>query len=289
MRQEWPYCDGTNESGRPPRRGHWQLESWAVLTLAFLFACPPIRAGTVRVRHTEGLVHGFLVLRDMTGKALAEGDLIQTAQGDHVTSRLTFHFKDGSLHDETVVFSQNGTFRLLTDHQVQKGPAFPHPVDVSIDASKGSVTVHYRDDDGQDKDTSDQLDLPADLANGMVLTILKNIQPETPETQLYMVAVTPKPRLVRLAITPMGEEAFSVSQSRRKAMRYAVNVEIGGIKGWFAHLLGKQPPPVYVWILGGEAPAFVRSEGPLFVGGPIWRIELTSPVWPKGTENEKKE
>src|SRR5205823_10185249 len=28
------------------------------------------------------------------------------------------------------------------------------------------------------------------------------------------------------------------------------------------------------WILGAEAPTFVRAESPLFSGGPLWRIEL---------------
>jgi hypothetical protein len=96
-----------------------------------------------------------------------------------------------------------------------------------------------------------------------------------------MVAATPKPRLVRLAITPEGEEPFSVGGSSRKATRYVAKVEIGGAAGLVAPLLGKQPSDTHVWILGGEAPAFVKSEGPLFFGGPIWRIELVSPVWPR--------
>jgi hypothetical protein len=33
----------------------------------------------------------------------------------------------------------------------------------------------------------------------------------------------------------------------------------------------------------------VKSEGSLFEGGPIWRIELASPVWPKGGSEESKE
>jgi hypothetical protein len=47
-----------------------------------------------------------------------------------------------------------------------------------------------------------------------------------------------------------------------------------------APLIGKQPPNIQIWIIGGEAPAFVREEGPLYQGGPIWTIQLTSPVWP---------
>jgi len=53
--------------------------------------------------------------------------------------------------------------------------------------------------------------------------------------------------------------------------------------GLVAPLVGKQPADTHVWILGGEAPAFVKSEGPLYVGGPIWRIELASPIWPKAS------
>ena len=70
-------------------------------------------------------MQGFLVLRTLEGKPLADGDLIQTARGATVTSRLVFRFTDGSIHDETAVFSHRGQFRLLSDHLVKKGSAFP--------------------------------------------------------------------------------------------------------------------------------------------------------------------
>ena len=240
-----------------------------------------LRPEEVSVRHTEGIVHGFLALRTLQGQTLAAGDLTETTDGETVTNHLIFHFKDGSVHDETAIFSQRHNFRLLKDHLVQKGPAFRHPVDVSIDTTKNEVIVRYGDDDGKEKVTTDHLDLPVDVANGMVFTLLKNIRPETPQTKVSMVAVTPKPRLVELAITPGGEEAFSTGESPRKAIRYDVNVKMEGITGWFAHLLGKLPPTTHVWILRSEVPAFVKSEGPLFMGGPVWRIELATPVWPK--------
>ena len=104
-----------------------------------------------------------------------------------------------------------------------------------------------------------------------------------------MVAATPKPRLVKLVVTPRGEEPFSIGGSRRKAIHYVIKVEIGGVAGVVAPLLGKQPPDIHVWILGGEAPAFVKSEGPLYLGGPIWRIELTSPVWPQVPAADSKD
>jgi hypothetical protein len=254
--------------------------------LAFLIACTALLqpgampAETVAVRHTEGVVHGFLVLRTLAGDTLADGDLIQFARGDRITSRLVFHFKDGSVHEETAVFSQRRNFRLLNDHLVQKGPAFPHPMEVSIDGSTGQVTVRSTDDDGKEKVVTERLDLPPDVVNGLVLTVLKNLRADATQTKLSMVAATPKPRLVKLAVTAQGEEPFSLGGSSRKATHYVVKVEIGGAAGLVAPLLGKQPPDTHVWILGGEAPAFVKLEGALYLGGPIWRIELVSPVWP---------
>jgi len=255
-------------------------------TLAVLLACAALLqpgallAAPVAVRHTEGVVHGFLVLSTLEGNTLADGDPIQVARGDRVTSQLLFRFKDGSVHDETAVYSQRRSFRFLSYHLVQKGPAFPHPMEVSIDGSTGQVTVRYTDNDGKEKVESGRLQLPPDVANGLILTLVKNVGPDEPRTTVSMVAATPKPRLVKLVIAPQGEESFSIGGSKRKATHYVLKVEIGGAAGVVAPLMGKQPPDTHVWILSGDAPAFVRLEGPLYLGGPTWRIELTSPVWP---------
>jgi hypothetical protein len=220
------------------------------------------------------------VLRTLEGTVLADGDLLQNARGSRVTSRLVFHFKDGSLHDETAVFSQRQRIRLISDHLVQKGPSFPHPLDMSVDAVKGQVTVRYTGDHGDPKQHSEHMELPADLSNGSVLAVLINANPAAPPKSLGFVAATPKPMLVKLAVSAAGEEPFSTGSTSRKAMHYVLKVDIGGIKGALASLLGKQPPDSHVWILGGEAPAFVKSEQPLYNNGPVWRIELVSPAWP---------
>ena len=57
-------------------------------------------------------------------------------------------------------------------------------------------------------------------------------------------------------------------------------VDIGGLTGALASMFGKEPPDNHLWILDDAAPAYLKSEGPLYVGGPSWRIELTSPVSP---------
>jgi hypothetical protein len=253
----------------------------SLLFIAGLLGAGALQAESVAVRHTEGLVRGFLVLRSLqSGAVVANGDLIQFARGDRVTSRLVFHFKDGSLQEETAVFSQRRQFRLLTDHLVQRGPSFPHPIEVSIDATSGHVTVRHRDKD-EEKVIDERMELPADLANGMMVTLLKNISRDVPSTTVSMLFATPKPQLVNLVITPMGAEPFAVGRASYKATRFNVKVEIGGLKGVLAKLVGKQPLDTSVWILGGEAPGFVRSEGQFYQDGPVWRIELASPDYPR--------
>jgi len=251
-----------------------------ILICTALLTSGAVSAAPVVVRHTEGLVHGFLMLSTMDGEPLAYGDLAQVSRGDRVSSHVVFRFKDGSVHDETTVFFQRGHFRLLSYHLIQKGPAFPNPTDLSIDSSSGQVTVHYTDD-GKEKVATERMQLPPDVANGLLSTVLKNVRSsELPNTVSFL-ATTPKPRLVKLAITPQTEEMFLIGDLKYTAMHYVLKVEIGGITGAVAPLIGKQPPDIHIWILGGEAPTFVKSEGPLFLGGPIWRIELTSPVWPR--------
>jgi hypothetical protein len=131
-------------------------------------------AELIPVRHTEGLIHGFLVVRSLEGKAVADGQMTQDARGDRVTNHLIFRFKDGSVYEDTTIFSQRGTFRLVSDHLIQKGPSFKQPMDISIDASTGQVKVRYTEARGKEKVIAQQMNLPPDVANGLLFTLGEN-------------------------------------------------------------------------------------------------------------------
>jgi hypothetical protein len=244
-------------------------------------------AADVPVRYREGRIHGFLVLRDLNDHVLASGTSTQYTRGNQVTNELAFRFKDGSTYQETVVFSQSGTFQLLTYALVRKGPAFSGNLAMSVTRSTGEVTVRYSDK-GKEKTITERLDLPTDLANGMVTTLLGDVVTPESKTKLSMLVATPKPRLVKLEISHAGEDSFTVGGSPGKATHYAIKVEIGGISGLVAPIVGKQPPDTHVWMVGGKAPGFLKSEGPLFQDSPVWRIELASPVWPKESSVQKR-
>jgi hypothetical protein len=268
------------------RRDLWMLS--LLVRSGILLSAPSLIGDPVAVRHLEGGFHGFLVLRDLEDRLLASGSSIQFATGDRVTNELSLHFKDGSVHQETAVFSQRRTFRLFTYRLIQKGPAFKRAMNLALNASTGQVTVQYTDEDGKEKTIMGRLKLPADLANGIVPTLLGDIDPKAQKTTVSMLVATPKPRLVKLEISPAGEDSFSVGDFSTKATRYDVKVDIGGISGVVAPIIGKQPPDTHVWMVGGRAPGFLKSEGPLFPDGPMWRLELASPVWPKTGSGEKR-
>ena len=259
----------------------------ALFVTACVGGCAFLRGDSVAVRYPEGVVRGFLALRAPDGSVIADGDSIQTARGSVVTSRLVFHFRDGSLQDETAVFSQRGHFRLLRDRLVQRGPSFPRPLEMSIDVPKGRVTVRY-EDKGRGEFVDRQMRLPSDLANGLTSTLLKDLSPETSSTTLPMLVAAPKPRLVKLAVSRAGSETISNGRASFRAARFNIHVDVGGLAGAVAPIVGKQPKDASVWIVEGEAPGFAKSESQFYEGGPLWTIELSAPEYPGAAERARR-
>ncbi len=248
--------------------------------LAFLAVLAPQEAPPrhpVPVRYTEGITHGFLTLHTLSGEHLADGDLLQTARGEQVTARMELRFTDGSFEEETTVFSQRGHFALLHYHLLQKGPAFPNPTEVTVDVPRGSVTVRVVDK-GKETASSEHLEMPPDVSNGLVVIAIKNLAPGG-RAALSMVAAAPKPRLIGLDIVPAGSDEYALGGLARKAAKFVVKVDLRGVAGVVAPLIGKQPPDTSIWITEGEAPTFAKMEGPFYVGGPLWRLELAAPTW----------
>jgi hypothetical protein len=246
------------------------------LIAALAFGWQSSVAQAVPVRSIEGTVHGFLCVRAQDGHVIAAGELIQVAHGSTVTAHLVFHFRDGSLDDETTVFSERGSFRLVSDHHIQQGPSFPTPMDLTIDVMNGQVTSRVP---GK-APAIYSVKIPFDLANGLVGTVVKNIKPNTPETKVSLLVMAPKPLVVKLDITPRGQDPFDLIGLPRKALHYNMQIQLGGVTGVVATLIGKHPSDLQIWVLGGDAPSFLREDGQWFADGPVWSTEFASPDWP---------
>ena len=243
-------------------------------------------AEPVAVRYVEGLTHGFLSLKTMDGKLLGSGDLIQTVRGSRVNSRLILRYRDGSISDETTVFTQQKQFRVLTDRLIQKGPSFKTPLEATMDRSRGLVTVKYTNDKGEQKVEEEKLEFPEDLANGILMPLTKNFIKTTIPESVSLIAITPKPMLIKVKFTNAGLEPFTFAGVKRNATHFILHPDIGGLKGLAAKIFGKQPPDAHIWIADGEAPAFIRAATSIATGDPLSVLELSGPVFQGGNPPE---
>jgi hypothetical protein len=236
-------------------------------------------AAPIAVRYLEGVTHGFLVLRGAGGETLADGDLLQVVRPDGVDSRLVLRFRDGSLYDETVVFTQQKVFTLRSYRLVQRGPTFPEEREVTVERERGRYQVRSRREGGEAETVSGEVELPPDTYNGMMIMLLRNLGKGAAET-VHVLAFTPRPTLVQLEMAPVGEEPASAGDRRLQATHYVMTPKLGLLRGAVAALVGKTPADYHCWVATGDVPAFVAIDGPLYTGGPIWRIETVSPRGP---------
>ena len=132
----------------------------------------------------------------------------------------------------------------------------------------------------EEKTASGTVDIPPDIYNGLAATLLKNI-PAGSAVSAQMLAFTPKPIVIKMDLTTEGEDRVLLGGRSLKANRHLVKIDVGGLKGLIADLIGKDPPDLRYWLVAGSVPAFVRFEGAMFLNGPVWRMELTSVQWPR--------
>ena len=199
--------------------------------------------------------------------------------GDRVTAHLNFRFRDGSIDEDTAVYTQKTVFRLVSDHHIQRGPFFSKPIDFLVEAN-GNVTLRSQDKQGQTKVQTSHIDLPADLSNGIISILLVNVRPDTPPFKLAMIAPMEKGRLIQLDIQRAPQQSFScVVGYPCKAAVFRIKPQLGGLTGIVAPLIGKQPSDVFVWILEGDAPVAVREVAQLAEGGPVVSIELAGTIF----------
>lgn len=179
------------------------MERRSFLVAAFLAttSAAALPAETIQVRHIQRPMHRSMVARSEAGNEIAKGDFTQVVRGDEVTMRLTYSFVDGSIDDETTTYRQQSTFRLVRYHHLQKGPFFTKPIDFTIEAATGIVSSRVVDKKGKIQTDSKHMNLPEDLANGFVGTLLLNVPHDVRPFRVGMLAPAGGGRLIPLLIS----------------------------------------------------------------------------------------
>ena len=259
----------------------------AVVLLAVVLP-PNFASGEeIPVHHIEGTSLGYLVLRDESGTPIAYGDLQQVVTKNYVMDDMKLKFNDGSFYEEITKFTQHRVFHVISDHLVQRGPSFKQQLDSLIDTASGNVVVSSTDEKGKEKRETKHLELPTDLANGLLMTIAKNLDPSAPSTTVSMIAGATSPQIVKVKYSPQPEAIFHVGPVPYKAQHYRLKIEITGVKGKVAPLIGKEPKDIDIWLAKSESPTFLKFRGQMYEDGPIWEMELAAPRDGAPQEKEK--
>jgi hypothetical protein len=143
-----------------------------------------------------------------------------------------------------------------------------------MEAATGIATSRSADKNGNIRVESEHIDLPDDLANGFVGTVLLNVPRNSAPFRVGILVPVGGGRLIRILISPEGEQPFHRAGQTLKATVFRIHPELGGIVGLIATLIGIQPKDVKVWVLEGEQPAVVRIVGQLGGYGPVVSSEL---------------
>ncbi len=195
--------------------------------IALLHGSSSSLAAPVAVRFVEGVTHAFLVLGKANGPALASGDFLQIARGGKVESRTVFHFKDGSLFDESVTFTQHGVFKMPSYQLLRRGPAFTEDAQIWLGQPAGKYRVKTKvHKDGREDVLNGTIDLPQDVYNGMVVTVAKNLPKGSGET-VHVVAFMPKPRLMQLELAPTNRAPGEDRRACKERISLSVQTAAG--------------------------------------------------------------
>jgi hypothetical protein len=195
----------------------------AIAGLAILIAIAarmsiPAEAAPIEARFPEDETHGNLLVRSLAGEIIGRGEMTQVIRdGDLVEYRLVFLFKDGSLHDEKMIFSQLGVFMMVSYRLVQRGPSFPEQLDVSIERGRGNTLCDPKR--GRKRKRMcwlGQTALPKDVYNGMSITVPKNLQKGADE-MVSILAFTPAPQIINVQLLAIEGEHVHIGDRSSKA------------------------------------------------------------------------
>jgi hypothetical protein len=165
----------------------------------------------VRVRFSESMSHGFLVLRNYQGDVLAHGEYVQEPRG----TRIENHLRSASRTVE--------------------------PSEVTFERDNSRYHARIGDQEAVDG----KVDLPDDLHNGMTSTLMKNL---ARNTRGHLLVFTPKPQLLDTELRAEGEDRYFVGTTASSATRFLLKIDLRGVKGVVASIFGKEPPDVRYWI-----------------------------------------
>lgn len=200
-------------------------------------------------------------------------------------NQLISRFKDRSLHDERVNFTQKRVFSLQSYTLIQRGPSFPATMDVAMERKTGEYRV-LSFQDGSVNTRS-----PAGSLTGQCVERRGGHAPTKPRGGIRRNRshdrLHARTQVIELKLIPATDRTIYIGDLAKQVTQYVLEPQLNSVTMFFGKLLGKLPRTFHYhfWLLTDDVPAFGGFEGPLYLNGPTWCIEQTTPpkLWPSQT------
>lgn len=252
------------ENGTSPTRSRL-----LALLLVALAAAP---AGAIEWTHFETAVRGYPVLRDSTGRRIADGNFVQWNGKDGLHVQITYAAPDGKRMEETVVLQQRPELvqRAWGWRETEHGTTVRM---FNVDLMSGKATA-AKLEDGKTKQWSETLDIErgrtfAGFGFTMAIKALRDRLVKGEAVDLKAVGFTPSPKTVSVTVSYAGRDTVKMSGRSIAADHYVVHPHVPAIAKLFVKV-----PDAQIWLTPPPA-GFLRYEGTLAEpSDPIVRIDL---------------
>src|SRR5207244_5570569 len=102
----------------------------------------------------------------------------------------------------------------------------PTSKDAKVDRDNGRYEIRYKgDEEAAEEVLKGKIELPNDVYNGLLGMLMKNM-PAGTATTVQIIAFTPKPRLVKMLLTPAGSDTVMMGESAVPATRFLVKPQL---------------------------------------------------------------
>jgi hypothetical protein len=232
-----------------------------------------VRADAVEFTQLEGAARGYPVLRDASGKKLADGHFAQWTAGPRLHVQIVYQFGGGHRIEERTVLRQRP--ELVQEQwswEERRNGAVSRRFDVNF--ATGKATAQKRNEDGV-KHWEEEIDVePGRTFAGFGFTLavkgLNGRLVRGERIQLQAIGFTPQPRSVTVEISHAGLDQLPMAGRLLRADHFIVHPKLPWIADLFTDV-----PDAHIWLSNPAPAGFVRWEGPTAEPeDPIVRVDV---------------
>jgi hypothetical protein len=220
----------------------------------------------------EGNVRGFPVLRDLSGRPLADGDFVQWVTNNRLHVRIAYAFNGDRRAEEEVVLRQRPQLaqESWSFREFQAGKPLRA---FTVDLRTGAASA-VKEEKGETKRWSEMLDVVdgqtfAGFGFTLAIKALRERLVKGETVTLKGIGFAPKPQLVSVELSHSGRDRIRMAGRTIAADRFTVHPKIPAIAKLFVKV-----PDAQIWLTTPPA-GFLRWEGAMAEpSDPIIRVDL---------------